>query len=139
MFRDGPAARRFCRAFVVSWLIQFSLGLVAIGFSSVVLVNFLHVIGGGQYAPSEVSMDAFLRTVAIQAPTSALFVACYVVASLFVASYLTSKYPRNRYAAYALAGGVVPLALGLLAMSLNWLGAVIGAISLLPAARLTRV
>ena len=68
MFSDSAATRRFWRAFVVSWLIQFSFGFVAIGFSSVVLVNFIHVIGGGQYAPSEVSMDAFLQTIAHQRP-----------------------------------------------------------------------
>lgn len=82
--------------------------------------------------------DTFLRTVALYAPGSALFVACYVLISLFIARPLTSRYPRNHYSAYALSGAVVPLAIGLINGAFNWIGACIGAISLLPVARIMR-
>lgn len=125
-------------AFVVAWVIQFSLGLVLIGFSSVLLVNFFYAIGGGQWAPLEELTDTFLSTLALNAPGSALFVAFYVLISLFVAGSLVLRYPRNRYSAYAFSGAVVPLAIGLIAGALNWVGALVGAVSMLPAAKLMR-
>lgn len=58
--------------------------------------------------------------------------------SLFLGRLLASRYPRNHYAAYAIAAAITPLAAGLTTLSLNWIGAIIGIIAVWPAAKLLR-
>jgi hypothetical protein len=138
MFRGEREQNRFLLAFIIAWVISFVLGLVALAISTVLVVNFFYVIGGGSWAPPNESASAFFRGLALYAPGAALFTTVATLASLFLARYLASRYPRNHYAAYALAGAVPPLAIGLITFSFNWIGAVIGAVALWPAARLLR-
>lgn len=138
MFKDEREQNRFVLAFIVTWLINFALGLFALGVSNVLLVNAISAIGGGQWAPTDQSFSAFLRGVSLYAPGVLVVATVATLISLFLGRFLASKYPKNHYVAFALAGAIAPLAAGLVALSFNLIGAVIGIVAVLPAAKLLR-
>src|SRR5690606_20467583 len=123
---------------VIAWLINFALGLFALGVSNVLLVNAISAIGGGQWAPADGSVSAFFRGIPVYAPIVLIVVTTATLISLFLGRFLASKYPKNHYAAFALAGSIAPLAVGLITLSFNWIGAIIGIVAVWPAAKLLR-
>jgi hypothetical protein len=138
MFRDEREQNRFMLAFVIAWLINFALGLFALGASNVLLVNTIYAIGGGQWAPADQSVGAFFRGMSVYAPAVFIVATIATLISLFLGRFLASKYPNNHYAAFALAGSIAPLAVGLITLSFNWIGAFIGIVAVWPAAKLLR-
>lgn len=138
MFRDEREQNRFVLAFVIAWLINFTLGLLALGVSNVLLLNFISAIGGGQWAPVDQSVSAFFRGITFYGPGSLVVATIATLISLFFGRFLASKYPKYHNAAYALAGAITPLAAGLIMLSFNWIGAIIGMVAVWPAAKLLR-
>lgn len=138
MFKDEREQNRFALALVIAWLIQFVLSLFLFALSAVAFLNFIHVIGDGRWAPASESLGSFFAAAARHAPIAALYAIVAASTSLLLARSLAARWPRHHYAAYAIAGAGVPLAIGLITLSFDLSGAIVGAIAVWPGARLLR-
>lgn len=138
MFKDEREQNRFALALVIAWLIHFVLSLFLFALSAVAFLNYIYAIGGGRWAPVSDSFSSFFAAAARHAPIAAIFALIAATASLLLARWLAAKWPRCHYAAYASAGVGVPLVIGLITLSFNLIGAIIGAVAIWPAARLLR-